>query len=119
MGVLSTGLWCKTCEVFEDPDNMEGLRCLGCGCSVSQHANVSVVEGHVATDWQEAAVTFSNDYHAELERRIQAEARVGEVIERVEALERELAICERVSQRNADAHMAAMREVRRLTEATP
>ena len=32
--------------------------------------------------------------------------------QRAEAAERELAICERASQRNADAHMAAMRQLR-------
>lgn len=50
MIVFAEGVWCRSCEFFEDedfdnddPDDMDA-QCQGCGCRRPQHSNVKVVE---------------------------------------------------------------------------
>lgn len=40
--ILAEGVWCKTCEMFEEPDISNG-RCLACGCAAATHVEVEVI----------------------------------------------------------------------------
>lgn len=40
--IVAEGVWCRDCEFFEVPD-MDGGRCLACGCDEGRHIDVEVV----------------------------------------------------------------------------
>ena len=41
--VLMTGLWCGPCGYLESGEDIDGDRCLACGCNLGTHTPVNVV----------------------------------------------------------------------------
>lgn len=40
---VSSGLWCGACEFLETSDDIDGERCMACGCASGDHISVIVV----------------------------------------------------------------------------